>query len=208
MKSLYEFTVLNIGCFSRNKFWGEDVSRAHRASFCTSTWIAGEGSVVLVDPSLEPERMAAVIDARTGRTPNDVDIVFITHAHGDHFVGLKEFSKAKWFAPAGEVEAIRAAISDPALAEKLAPAPAELLPGLALTPLPGHTRGLCGIAFDSPGGRAIVSGDAVMNRDFFRAREGYYNSVDFAASRHTIEGIAQRFDIVIPGHDNVIWARV
>jgi hypothetical protein len=47
-----------------------------------------------------------------------------------------------------------------------------------------------------------VAADAAMTRDFWREKQGYFNSADFALAAHSIERLSQMADIVIPGHDN------
>jgi glyoxylase-like metal-dependent hydrolase (beta-lactamase superfamily II) len=68
--------------------------------------------------------------------------------------------------------------------------------------------GLTGVVFDAPEGKVVVSGDSVMAPDYFAHRQGYYNSIDFAVSRETIEKIADIADIVVPGHSNYFLTRV
>ena len=46
--------------------------------------------------------MAAELKRRTGLTPGDIDVAFVTHEHGDHHVGLPNFPNAKWLAGAEE----------------------------------------------------------------------------------------------------------
>ena len=77
-----------------------------------------------------------------------------------------------------------------------------LIEGVEFIPIPGHTIGTTGILFDTVDGRTCVCGDAVMTRDFFINRQGYYNSVDFAKSSESIEKMAGLADIVVPGHGN------
>jgi hypothetical protein len=41
-----------------------------------------------------------------------------------------------------------------------------------------------------------------MTRDFWRERQGYFNSADFALAAQSIEKLAQTGDLIVPGHDN------
>ena len=200
---MFEFHVLTIGQFSRNVFWGESEANSYRGAVCTSTLIKGAKNIV-VDPSLPPEKMAEALYNRSGLKPGDIDAVFITHAHGDHFVGIECFPGAAWYMGGAEIERMMAgqSESEKGLASKLSPAYPGLIPGIDLLALPGHTPGTAALVFGSVDGRVAVCGDAVMTRDFFRARRGYYNSMDFKLAGESIELLAKSADIVVPGHDN------
>ncbi len=40
--------------------------------------------------------MERVLYERSGLRPDAVNRVFLTHAHGDHYVGITTFPKARW----------------------------------------------------------------------------------------------------------------
>lgn len=85
---------------------------------------------------------------------------------------------------------------------RLEPIAGELVPGISLLPTPGHTATHTSLSFISGGYRVIIAGDAVMTEDFFLAQDVYFNTVDRDAAVHSIATIAERADIVVPGHDN------
>lgn len=219
MSNHMRWIVLSLGYFSRNKYWGEDEGRAYRSALCTSTFVEINGKRLVIDPPVRPELMKDMLDQRTGLKPEAIDYVFITHRHGDHFVGLEAFPNALLLAPPEEyedicrqikeVDKIRGYFTDPdALAIRIKPAEKEIMPGVLTIPLPGHTMGLTGVIFDAPEGKVVVSGDSVMTADHFAHRQGYHNSVDFDVSRKTIERIVDIADIVVPGHSNYFMTRV
>ena len=203
---MFEFHVLTLGQFSRNRFWGELDTQAYRDALCTSTLVkAATGKMnILVDPSLPPDEMAKVLYNRAGMRPDQVDIVFITHAHGDHYVGIELFEKANWYISEIDLDSMKKSGNPRILgiAGKLEPCGSGLANGVEFAALPGHTKGAAGMLFDTADGRVCVCGDAVMTRDFFIHRLGYYNSVDFETAAASIEKIAGLADIVVPGHDN------
>jgi 3,4-dihydroxy 2-butanone 4-phosphate synthase/GTP cyclohydrolase II len=86
------------------------------------------------------------------------------------------------------------------LAAKISPAEPGFIEGVDILDLPGHTLGTAAVLFGSADGRVAVCGDAAMTRDFFDARRGYYNSVDFERASRSIEKLAGAADIVVPGH--------
>ena len=205
---MFEFHVLTLGQFSRNKFWGELETQSYREPICTSSLVKGKLNII-VDPSLPPAEMVKVLYNRTGLSPDKVDAVFITHGHGDHHVGIELFEKARWFMGGKELEGMKKSGNPRALelAGKLLPcgpgaAEESFLEGLEFVSLPGHTYGTTGMLFDTADGRVCVCGDAAMTRDFFNSRQGYYNSVDFDMASESIKKMAGLADIVVPGHDN------
>jgi glyoxylase-like metal-dependent hydrolase (beta-lactamase superfamily II) len=206
--------IVTIGNISRNRYWGESDDKPVRHAICTCTVIQAEGARLIVDPSLEPtardaaaasappdqpDRMAAELNRRTGLKPADIHAVFITHDHGDHHAGLLTFPHADWFAAPD----VAAAINATGRYAKGVQVAAESLLGFAdVIPTPGHTPGHHSLRFDCEGLSVVVAGDAVMTRDFWRDRRGYFNSVDFAQASRTIEYLATLADAVVPGHDN------
>ena len=193
------FTILTLGCFSRNRYWGEEDAKSYRRALCTSTLIeTPQGARILVDPAVSGAALAQVLDERCGLRPEAVDYVYVTHRHGDHYVGMADLPRAVWLAAPGDAGEIRRAL--PQHADRIFDAGAEIVPGVQVLPLPGHTPGLAGLLFASEDG--MVAGDSVMTRDFFKDRRGYYNSADFAASARSIDLLMEKADIVVPGHGN------
>ena len=195
------FTILTLGCFSRNRYWGEEDAKSYRRALCTSTLIeTPQGARILVDPAVSGAALAQVLDERCGLRPEAVDYVYVTHRHGDHYVGMADLPRAVWLAAPGDAGEIRRAL--PQHAKRIFAAGAEIVPGVQVLPLPGHTPGLAGLLFASEDGMVAVAGDSVMTRDFFKDRRGYYNSADFGASARSIDLLMEKADIVVPGHGN------
>lgn len=198
--------MLTIGHLSRNRYWGEVDDRAYREPLCTCTLIRAGDIRIVVDPGLAPEAMACVLDRRAGIAPGSIDIVFLTHFHGDHRVGLAAFPDAEWVMPAREIEHARresaAGSADRAVLDRLRPVGPELIPGITVVATPGHSVGHTSLLFESEGRQIAVAGDAAMTRDFFRHRDFYFNTVDPEAAVSSIDIIARVADVVVPGHDN------
>ena len=192
--------IIVIGNLSRNCYWGEADDRAVRPALCTCTLIRSESVRLLVDPSLgDPRRMAAELDRRTGLELGDIDAVFITHEHGDHWAGLANFRSADWFAAGPVAEAL---IATGRLEKAVRPAEGNLLGLAEIVPTPGHTFSHHSLRFDCEGRSIVVAGDAAMTREFWRDRRGFHNSVDFDQATRSMEALASKADIVVPGHDN------
>jgi glyoxylase-like metal-dependent hydrolase (beta-lactamase superfamily II) len=192
--------VITLGNLSRNRYWGESDTKAVRAAICTCTLIQGEGFRLLVDPSLEKfEEMARELDRRTGLKPRDIDTVFITHEHADHYAGLTHFPNARWLSGLETAAILNKTKKLPRTVE---PVTGKLFDALEVTPTPGHTLSHQSLRFDCDGISVVVAGDAVATIDFWRERRGYFNCVDFELSARSMEKIAALADVVVPGHDN------
>jgi len=192
--------VITIGNLSRNPYWGESDSQGVRSAICTCTLIQGEGFRLLVDPSLsEAEAMARELDRRSGLKLRDIDTVFVTHEHGDHWYGLAHFPEARWLAAPEVASALNKTLKLPKPVEV---ATGRLSDAVDILPTPGHTLSHHSLRFDCDGWSIVVAGDAVATQDFWRERRGYFNCVDFDLSAKSMDKIAGLADLVVPGHDN------
>jgi glyoxylase-like metal-dependent hydrolase (beta-lactamase superfamily II) len=125
--------------------------------------------------------------AEAGASPEDVDTVFFTHLHPDH-VGWNltpgdspgpAFPRARYVAHQADWDAFRdpeiqAAIPFPYWEETLAPLEKlgvlDLIPDehaltgeITAIPTPGHSPGHMGVAIESAGQRALITGDVIVH---------------------------------------------
>jgi len=197
--------IVTIGNLSRNRYWGESDDVAVRPAMCTSTLIRGENFCLLVDPPIgDAERMAAELDRRAGLKPADVTAIFVTHGHGDHLAGVQNFPDATWLAAPDVAETLNEAGR---FEKEFAPAAGRLFDALDVVATPGHTLDHHSLRFRCDGLSVVVAGDAVMTRDFWVHRQGFFNSVDFETAARTMDALAETADIIIPGHDNYFLVR-
>jgi len=202
---IHRWDIVTIGNLSRNRYWGEGDERAVRPALCTCTFIDGRGFRLVVDPSLaDREKMEAELGRRTGLELHEVSAIFVTHAHGDHHAGLPHFADAVWFAAPGVAEAINKTGKYP---KPVLPASGTILEGIDVIATPGHTPDHHSLRFSWNNRSVVVAGDAVMTQDFWRHRQGYFNSVDSAVAAATMEHLASIADILVPGHDNYFLVR-
>jgi glyoxylase-like metal-dependent hydrolase (beta-lactamase superfamily II) len=192
--------VVTIGNLSRNRYWGESEEKALHSVICTTTVITIGGFHVIVDPSLKEEKaMADELKRRTGLTPDHIDVVFVTHEHGDHHIGMPNFPKAKWLSSALVAETINKTENYP---KEVEPAGDKIYDVIDVIPTPGHTPGTAGLRFDYRGLSVFVVGDAVATKDFWDEGRMYFKALDMAESQRSMKKIASLADIVVPGHDN------
>jgi glyoxylase-like metal-dependent hydrolase (beta-lactamase superfamily II) len=196
--------VITIGNLSRNRYWGESDAKGVRAAICTCTLITGAGFRLLVDPSLaDAAEMAKELDRRTGIKPHDVTAVFVTHEHDDHIAGIAHFPDARWLAAPAVAEILNKSRK---LSRRVEGTTDRLFDTVEVIPTPGHTNSHHSLRFDCEGLSVVIAGDAVVARDFFRERRGYFNAVDFTISARTMDNLSALADIIVPGHDNYFLA--
>ena len=203
MSSELQFTIVNIGCLSMNKYWGE--TERVRSGTATCTVLRAGETTMLVDPSPYPDRLEPMLFDRTGLRPAEIDMVFVTHYHGDHRYSLELFEGKPWLmASAALIDWRERSPDDAAQFDRFVAAEGRLPEGIRLLHTPGHLPGHHSLVCTTRWGPLVVTGDAVMTRDFFAHEEGYHNSVDFAVASETIRRIKSLASLVIPGHDSLI----
>jgi len=136
----------------------------------------------LLRPALDPEQTAARQVERLGLRREDVRDVVLTHLDLDHAGGLADFPHARVHTTRAEVDA---AMRSPGRRERSRyrplqwahgphlvehppegeawrgfPAAREVVPGVLLVPLPGHTRGHAAVAVDAGDHWVLHAGDA------------------------------------------------
>jgi glyoxylase-like metal-dependent hydrolase (beta-lactamase superfamily II) len=205
MSPAAQLDVLAIGTLSRNRFWGEGDDAPVRATACTSTLIRSDGVTIVVDPGHDPATMERLLDDRAGLRATDVDLVFVTHRHGDHRVGIDAFPRADLLMGGAELAAWsrEGDAGDAAQVERFRAAPFELTRDVRLVPTPGHTGGHTSVFVESEAETILVAGDAVMTREFFQNRAVFFNSVDPDEAARSLDLVGRSANLVVPGHDNV-----
>lgn len=175
---------------------------------------AGIGGARGPDLGHVPKQLAAL-----GVTPDTIDTVLLTHLHVDHAAGLIDraggalFPKARlvmheaerdfWLDDAKEAaapEAIKAAYET----ARTSTQPyrdridvlrgGEVIPGIAIEPLPGHTPGHSGYLLRSGGDALLIWGDVVHMPaiQFEHPDVGLTFDVDRAQAQHSRRGVLQR----------------
>lgn len=144
---------------------------------------------LLTRPLLDPDETAARRVEALGYARRDVTDVVMTHLDLDHAGGLRDFPHARVHVLAAELSAATSPASrlerfryvarhwahgpdwasyEPGGGDRWFgfAAVRELrgLPGIALVPLPGHTRGHAGVAIEMRAGWLLHAGDAYFHR--------------------------------------------
>lgn len=168
--------------------------------------------------------------ARVGVRADEVPLVLITHLHWDHWAGHGGFPAAEfwiqreevafWTGPAARHPVYQQSASPDALAElvrlnyagrvRLLEGDREVLPGLRVHRLGGHTAGLQVVSVETARGRVILTSDA---SHFYRNLERrqpvqiFTNLPEMLAAFETIEALAGPARLVVAGHDPAVAER-
>ena len=178
----------------------------------TVTLIYGERDAILVDTFLSVQHSQELVDWVVASGKN-LTTIYITHAHGDHFFGLKflldRFPNAKAFATAPVVAGMKNQINpgliksfweprfpgqipSPLVVPEILAGDALYLEGETLKVIPlGHTDTSHTTALHVPSIGLVISGDAVYNNTHLylaecdaKSRDEWLQALDRIASLH------------------------
>jgi glyoxylase-like metal-dependent hydrolase (beta-lactamase superfamily II) len=136
-----------------------------------------------------------------GITADDVDIVFITHWHKDHFGNLGIFKKAHFLASGLAVDRFKMAeftgLNDGD----------EIVEGIKVIITPGHTAEHASLIIDSRLGgikaRIAIAGDAIISQSYFQSGRVWRGNADFHSvqkAQESTEKLVKASDLIVPGH--------
>ncbi|SEM53208.1 Glyoxylase, beta-lactamase superfamily II [Roseovarius tolerans] len=139
--------------------------------FFTPTVINTGSDLVLFDTGLNPEGITSALNA-AGYTPDQVDVVVITHMHGDHIGGLMgeggaTFPNARYVTASAEFDAW-AAMDNGTFHAKMRPLAeqtemigdgASVASGITAMAAHGHTPGHTAYMIESGGSQLLIAAD-------------------------------------------------
>jgi N-acyl homoserine lactone hydrolase len=174
----------------------------------------GEPVRILVDPA-HVGRRPFLVDALASRglTPGDIDMVVLTHGHWDHAQNIDVFAHAPlylhpderrycgrphpndWATPAWTGDILeRMQIHEIADGD-------ELIPGVGVVDLPGHSAGSIGITVQGEHGLSLIAGDALHNAGTALTRQPPLIFWDVGQAQASIDRAVMLADVIYPGHD-------
>lgn len=153
-----------------------------------------------------------------GLKPGDIDIVFISHWHVDHFGNYKMFKDSTIMTSEAAVKKCRIEVTGVKDGEQIAD-------GVTVVHTPGHTVDHASLVFrtdrlrksipsGSGSGRIIgigevtvaVAGDAILTPCFYLSDQTWKYNKDFyseEASINSVEKLVTQADYIIPGHGDM-----
>jgi glyoxylase-like metal-dependent hydrolase (beta-lactamase superfamily II) len=214
-----DYRIISIGALSRHELWQEQGEA--RTPHATSTLIRSEKRVILVDPGLPPQVIAARLEERSGLKPAAVTDVFLTNFRPAHRWGLQAFMNARWLIGERERETIGPALiqqftqekepearklleQDIAVLKRCEPAPDKLARGVDLFPLPGFTPGTCGLLLSHANSTTLVAGDAVATAEHLEQGRVLRGAYDPEQAKESFLEAIEIADVIVCGHDNLV----
>jgi glyoxylase-like metal-dependent hydrolase (beta-lactamase superfamily II) len=217
--------------------YGKDSADPHPTAYFI--WVAvSPEHTVLVDAGIRPERAREVTGleytepvrllAGLGVDPGAVGRVVLTHLHYDHCGTVSEFPGARFVVQRSEMdywtgpwakriererwlldEAVLDHLSDAGERVRLVEGDAEVVPGLSVHLVGGHTAGMQVVRVETAAGAVVLASDA----------SHFYENIEDdhpAPLLHSMTGVYSAFDrvkelagagLVVPGHDPEVLAR-
>lgn len=182
--------------------------------WCTVAYLALEGKRILFDTGSYGDR--GVLLQRmdeVGLSPEQIDIVVVSHLHFDHFVNVDLFPQATILAPRRDLEYVLSGeylhCKDPYvpiglvrnMEDRLTPLEdgQSIAPGLSVIALPGHTPGIMGLYYEKD--KILFASDAVKNAWEFQRNEPPVTFFSKAVALENYAHIREKARIIVPGHD-------
>jgi glyoxylase-like metal-dependent hydrolase (beta-lactamase superfamily II) len=159
----------------------------------TNTYLAGDASVVCIDPGPDDDsHLAAILEAAAGRGGR-ITTILLTHSHPDHRplalrLGRETGAAVHCFDPSAGSEHAQA-LSDGDVMRR-----GEL--DLITVHTPGHTRDhLC---FFDPASRTLFTGDHILNGTTSVVHPGEGDMSDYMESLRRVQALSPL--TILPGH--------
>lgn len=214
-----DYRIISIGALSVHELW--DKQTQARTPHATTTLVRSEDRVILVDPGLPPQVIAARLSERCGLMPEDVTDVFLTCFRPSHRWGILAFPKARWLVAEAEREQIGVALiekleqeedeeirelieQDIAVMKKCEAAPDKLAEHVDLFPLPGYTPGGAGLLLSHPNSTTLIAGDTVATAEHLEQGRVLRGAYDVNQAQESFMEVLEIADVIVPGHDNLL----
>ena len=227
-----ELCIISIGALAANPLWGERAQTPVRTGHATTTLVRSGKRVILIDPGLPEQMVAAKLGERSGLKPADVTHVFLTSFKPETSRGIMAFERATWLiseaeregvgvplvrrlqeaAQHGDEEVVEALQREVAVLKRCEAAPDRLAEGVDLFPLPGVTPGTCGVLAAGRGGPAgtggrggattLVCGDAVATIGHLERGMVVHGALDVELAQESFKEAVEIADVLVPGRDN------
>jgi glyoxylase-like metal-dependent hydrolase (beta-lactamase superfamily II) len=159
--------------------------------------------------------------ARHGLTPEDIDVVVLTHLHFDHIGNNGLFTNAEFIVQRDEVAQgfVPPKYNQFAYAEysynmtevrdrvRIIEGDHQIEPGVRLLRIGGHTPGTMVVVVDTAIGRVCLAGDVMYNYKNLELNWPTGAFWDLKALMGGYDRLHLEADVIIPGHDWEYWER-
>ncbi|RLC29769.1 MAG: hypothetical protein DRH37_06835 [Deltaproteobacteria bacterium] len=159
---------------------------------------------ILVDTGSFPDEVPLIRGlAGHALTPDDIDVVILTHLDLDHIVNTHLFRRAKVFCKfrGGEYPGQVHFPADGTLERSQMLGMGLIDEDIEIIPTPGHAEDMISVAVRSPAGRVVVAGDAFPDKSWTNFdRQPDPLIVDVAGFNESRKRILRIADYIVPGH--------
>ncbi len=217
-----ELRIISIGALPAHPLWNERAPV--RTGHATTTLLRQDDAVILVDPGLPGDIIAARLSERAGIAPKDITHVFLTSFRPDVWRGVEAFADAAWLIHEPEREAVGAFLiaqlkhandaedqslvdmfsKDIAILKRCTPAPDQLAKDIDLFPLPGVTHGLCGLIVSSPASTTVICGDAIPTVEHLEQGKVLPSCANVDLAKASLMEAVEIADQLVLGRDNMV----
>lgn len=221
---MIDLRIVSIGALAAHPLWSERAQE--RTGHATTTLIRHTGRVLLIDPGLPAQALTARLAERANLTPEGVTDVFLTSFKPDTRRAIAAFDRADWWISSDEREQVgvmlasrlrdlahdrdaddqlkQAIAQDVAVLQRCKPAPDQLIPHVALFPLPGVTPGMCGLIVEDQRHTTLVCGDAIPTVEHLAEGKVLPGCVDVEKAKASFTEAIEIADLLVLGRDNVV----
>ncbi len=214
-----DYRIISIGALSVHELW--DKQAEARTPHATTTLVRSEDRVILVDPGLPGQVIAARLAERCGLGVEDVTDVFLTCFRPSHRWGITAFPKSRWLIAEAERESVGVALieklnqeedeelqtlieQEVALLKNCEAAPDKLAEHVDLFPLPGYTPGCAGLLLSHPNSTTLIAGDTVATAEHLEQGRVLRGAYDVNQAQESFMEAVEIADVIVPGHDNLL----
>lgn len=182
--------------------------------YSTNALLRVGGHNILIDtgPSSRRPFLYRALQARD-LTPEDIDIVVLTHMHWDHCQNTDLFTNARVLVNPTEIDyarnpnkwdlAVAAGMADFMRTMKVE-AVSEgdtIVEGVSVLETPGHTKGHMSVLAEIDGERALIAGDALPESGTVARGIPYNIFWDVEDAHASVEKMIDASNVFYPGHD-------
>jgi glyoxylase-like metal-dependent hydrolase (beta-lactamase superfamily II) len=172
----------------------------------------------MTDENIRLNRKLLVRDLKAiGLKPSDIDILFITHWHIDHFGNFKLFKDSTIMTSEAAVDKVKVEVTGVKDGEQIAD-------GVMAVHTPGHTVDHASLVFHTDrlrrsvqagaAGRivgigevtVVAAGDAILTPSFYMSEKIWMQNRDFTGAevaKESAKKLVDQADYIIPGHGDM-----
>ena len=170
----------------------------------TVTLITSDKNII-VDTGYFNEREILISELKKENlTPEDIDIVILTHTHLDHIVNTYLFQNAKIFCKLRKNYSGQFHIPSEGGLERFNLTDGiELAKDVSILLTPGHTEDHISVVVKTNKGTVVIAGDALASESLMDLKKQPLLAADFNDFNESRKKILKIADYIVPGHGNI-----